>query len=727
MSVDNLSGLTDKQKKKLKEIRSETREDPYAKEATATTSKKEPLKKLTDGVLEEVVKLKALNDSMSIINKREGEKIGRDIINEQPFKGSGKERSEYHGRTKPDTAGTPDTQKKVDEKWEKAKPKSATQPKSTDSPTDKLNNPSEIDHYNKPSKARSVWQKLLGRGKKDKPTDYYTGKKIGGKKIGDKVRDAGKKITDIPRNTKQTARGLNYVFGRGKNPNLKPSSNSTPRPAPAGTPPYKETEHAPFQSRSGTSIFTGSGSGKRNAIGKDGNGYGNLFVANIMSSGLYNDETYIGKPEMKQETYILNNESKNNQMNKITKTKIGDHINFYVNGVEGNGVISKMSGSFVTIFKEDGKFYEIPITDTFFVKDIIVNKTWDNMDMEEKTIALIKIHAYSPRFLAKTWTDLPVELRTVLTKSNVEHGSYGSAGGNGLAGVNTNIPFDADDMYEAVDLDLKNSFQHDEDIPKNEDKKKDDGISTSTSGTFNPVYNKKKKYFVPEQTGGTWGIRYDKIDKDINSGEKFMPSTPKKEGQSHGEQSAHEKIGTFYDPRKIQEQPKLPKTGNAPIGAKDWMYHTGEPEEIPYISELDNKENPVNIGSDEPKKKLPKTGGAPKDTISKLKKALDLLDKVRIIGHENTRTGAQSNTGGKAGAGGRDISNLIREEAEGNNKVLEANKLVAEPKPKDVKYFNTYGKQVNQKQYDRVKKPRSKEQLDNRKERLLGKKPKKSD
>jgi hypothetical protein len=101
-------------------------------------------------------------------------------------------------------------------------------------------------------------------------------------------------------------------------------------------------------------------------------------------------------------------------MNKITKTNIGDEIHFYTNGVEGRGIVAKMSSTYITVFKEDGKFYDIPINDTFYVSDILINKTWNNMSMEERSEILQRVHSYSPRLLIKSWEELPFELRDVL-------------------------------------------------------------------------------------------------------------------------------------------------------------------------------------------------------------------------------------------------------------------------------------------------------------------------
>ena len=101
-------------------------------------------------------------------------------------------------------------------------------------------------------------------------------------------------------------------------------------------------------------------------------------------------------------------------LNKISSTRVGDNIHFYVNGQENKGTVVKMDTSYVTVIKDDGKFQDIHINDTFFIKDILVNKTWNDMTMEERTVKLHEIKAYSPRFLAKSWQELPRELKVVL-------------------------------------------------------------------------------------------------------------------------------------------------------------------------------------------------------------------------------------------------------------------------------------------------------------------------
>lgn len=58
--IDKLTGLNEEQKKILRKIRSEKREDPYSNERlNQSHSEEQDLEKLTDGELEEVEKLKA--------------------------------------------------------------------------------------------------------------------------------------------------------------------------------------------------------------------------------------------------------------------------------------------------------------------------------------------------------------------------------------------------------------------------------------------------------------------------------------------------------------------------------------------------------------------------------------------------------------------------------------------------------------------------------------------
>jgi len=160
---------------------------------------------------------------------------------------------------------------------------------------------------------------------------------------------------------------------------------------------------------------------------KDGYGSGDLSLQNVTPNTVVNDkETYIGQ--------TANSKHRMVDRNKITKTKVGDDIHFFVNGVEDRGVVVKMGSEYLQVFKEDGHFHDIHINDTFFVKDIIVNKEWDKMDAPERYEALQKIHAPSPRFIGKSWAELPIEITELLTKRTntgaripSESGSMGAA------------------------------------------------------------------------------------------------------------------------------------------------------------------------------------------------------------------------------------------------------------------------------------------------------------
>ena len=143
---------------------------------------------------------------------------------------------------------------------------------------------------------------------------------------------------------------------------------------------------------------------------KDSPGQGNLDMGFVQGRG-ENDiegrhsETYIGS---------AGNRSRNTDMNKISNTKVGDDIHFYVNGKDDRGIVVKMGNTYIQVFKEDGRLHDIHINDTFFVKDILVNKVWDNMGETERYEALQKIHAPSPRFIMKSWADLPEEIKDLL-------------------------------------------------------------------------------------------------------------------------------------------------------------------------------------------------------------------------------------------------------------------------------------------------------------------------
>ena len=199
-------------------------------------------------------------------------------------------------------------------------------------------------------------------------------------------------------------------------------------------------------------------------------------------------------------------------LNKISSTRVGDNIHFYVNGAEDKGVVVKMDTGYVTVLKDNGDFQDIHINDTFFIKDILVNKTWNDMNMEERTVKLHEIKAYSPRFLAKSWQELPRELKEVLEKSSVEQGHYGSAGRASHA-PETNMDIDATEDYEGQTEDeKKEQFKHEDKKPKTVDKSMQEqlwedwldkdsmgggdsspaqtSMTTGTTGVYNAVYGK---------------------------------------------------------------------------------------------------------------------------------------------------------------------------------------------------------------------------------------------
>tara|TARA_R110002020_G_scaffold378212_1_gene589275 strand:- start:806 stop:1837 length:1032 start_codon:yes stop_codon:yes gene_type:complete len=163
---------------------------------------------------------------------------------------------------------------------------------------------------------------------------------------------------------------------------------------------------------------------------KDGFGYGNLEATNTYDNAIVNDdETYVGlpvdKPIDEHETYIGKETKQQTDMNKISATKIGDEIRYLSNGVEGAGVVVKMNNSFITLFKEDGQFYDVHVNETFFVKDILINKTWDDMTPPERYELLYEAKMPSPRYVIKSWAELPKELKEVLQDIGIEKGKRG--------------------------------------------------------------------------------------------------------------------------------------------------------------------------------------------------------------------------------------------------------------------------------------------------------------
>ena len=260
-----------------------------------------------------------------------------------------------------------------------------------------------------------------------------------------------------------------------------------------------------------------------------------------------------------------------NDLNKITHTKVGDNIHYYVNGDEGRGVVVKMNNAYVSVLKGNGQIDEIHINDTFFIKDILANKTWNGMTMEERTQELQKAHAFSPMFLSKTWEDLPQELKDVLQKTNIEESTHGQIGGN-RAGVSTDTDIKTPEDYKGEtddrDKQTKEEFKHDNDKPtvdknngmEEDHKKKDqiDGMNEDWRPTGGESDKQKNFLNKSEPLWKTW------LEKDSLDGKGG--STPKDEpiawSQGSGSIAARaRKRITAGDSKR-----GIPKTGKAPKG-----------------------------------------------------------------------------------------------------------------------------------------------------------------
>jgi len=219
---------------------------------------------------------------------------------------------------------------------------------------------------------------------------------------------------------------------------------------------------------------------------KDGFGAGNSATENVVPNNVVNDK----------ETYIGGKGKKEVDMNKINHTKVGDDIHYYQNGIEGRGIVVKMSNEYVMVAKEDGDFEDIHINDTFFIKDIVLNKTWDNMDSGERMEMLMKAHAPSARFVTKDWYNLPRELREVLTKFT------GSTSEAGISKPDETKTYRDQDKSLAANAPTTDDEQA-------EGLRKDEGLHSSESRSH--TTDKKGrcrrcgKIHPPEQTGHKYG------------------------------------------------------------------------------------------------------------------------------------------------------------------------------------------------------------------------------
>ena len=279
-------------------------------------------------------------------------------------------------------------------------------------------------------------------------------------------------------------------------------------------------------------------------VEKDGQGYGDLAPAFNQSEPNEDveGETYIGRPAKKSNRMA--------DLNKIATTKIGDEIHYYQNGVDnGRGIVVKMGNAYITVAKEDGTIEDIHINETFFVKDIIVNKVWDSMDYEERERVLVAARVPSPRLISKSWREMPQELKDVLTKegftyeqgetketetkdhertgnfqdkSDVEpENALGTVGSRPDLGVSGNISrqVDAPEDYEGQTHDDKSEeFKHEELKPETKDvgSTSSGSATTATSGAANFVYSDVPPYKVKkfrDVNVNTWGLRYTKEEE----------------------------------------------------------------------------------------------------------------------------------------------------------------------------------------------------------------------
>jgi hypothetical protein len=302
---------------------------------------------------------------------------------------------------------------------------------------------------------------------------------------------------------------------------------------------------------------------------KDGYGLGDLNAQNVDADSEVNDDTYVGKPkgdlpkrmEDKHETYIGKPATNKTDMNKISNTRVGDEIRYFSNGVEDSGVVAKMNNSYITIFKQDGSFTDVHVNDTFFVKDILINKSWNDMTPPERVEVLQKVHAPSPRYLVKEWEQLPKELQEAIQdtlKTDFEAQGQGAVAGAPYAPISTGTPIKADDDYEGRskerDAQEKVEFQHEEKKPKidegkggekkktvdiinkaeeeEDDEEKKKGEEPRMRGEF--TYTEATKYRVkgiPETQASTWGMKQFIVKEDT----KKKPVTYEDQTRKHSD------------------------------------------------------------------------------------------------------------------------------------------------------------------------------------------------
>jgi len=307
------------------------------------------------------------------------------------------------------------------------------------------------------------------------------------------------------------------------------------------------------------------------------------------------DDINTGKVSTSQtKTYIGSAGKKKVDMNKIKNTKIGDDIHYYINGVEGRGIVIKMGNEYLEVFREDGKIGSIHINDTFFVKDILINKQWDDMDDTEKYTALMKIHAPSPRFITKRWHDLPIEIKELLRKEGHTYEEGETK--------------DAETTDHARTGGAQNT-QYDKNV-KNKDSVQQAGADTAgqkeidvKTGNVAGGQTQRLRRRLNVPSGQPSGIKKDATREHIDY--KSREVKPQEQKQTHGGQSTEARQGKYYDDTYLTGRGQTRQGGgDKKIGAKDNLSGSSNPAHEYLHDEWDKKH---------PEPKNPKSGTAPKD------------------------------------------------------------------------------------------------------------------
>jgi len=275
-------------------------------------------------------------------------------------------------------------------------------------------------------------------------------------------------------------------------------------------------------------------------------------------------------------------------LNKITSTRVGDNIHFFVNGAEDSGTVVKMNTSFVTVVKDDGILQDIHINDTFFIKDILVNKTWNDMSMEERTVALHEIHAYSPRFLAKSWQELPRELKEVLentAKSDDDYSSHTWSEGYkdgkdaGKKQRNTQMEATAPQITNTLAHNVLNNMKYRDD----KDKRKLDGLKKSnveqghygSAGRSGQVVETNTDFDAPDDYEG----QTEDEKKEQFKHEDKKPETTNK--SSRARYGGNQSSGTTLRPNDIKELQELETKKEPPaVATSDTKYFGANGKQI---------------------------------------------------------------------------------------------------------------------------------------------------